>query len=289
MIPTLGERRLDELTPLLLTKLYGALLQTAKRRQAGLLSPRTVRFTHVVLKRARRRGPLAASRPQPRRRRAAPDRGRLPRAGDEHLDPAATAVLPRCDCRRPRPRRLPAGRDRRTAPRRGLRAALVRRRAESGLGASAPADPPADGRRGRAAQLSRAEDHGFPATGGPGPAHGRSAPTASTAPAPGAAGPRPRLPRPRPGDLPIRRQSGQSDGLGRGVLPPRARARLTAPALSRSAAHPRHPRAAGRHPPEDRERAARPHQHRVHSRRARSRRAPTAHAGPRRSDNTRPL
>jgi len=52
VIPVIGDRRLDELNPLLLTKLYGQMLSTAKRRQPGTLSPRTVRFTHTVLNRA---------------------------------------------------------------------------------------------------------------------------------------------------------------------------------------------------------------------------------------------
>ena len=51
VIPVIGHRRLDELDPLLLTKLYGQLLTTPKQRQVGLLSPRTVR-THTVLSRA---------------------------------------------------------------------------------------------------------------------------------------------------------------------------------------------------------------------------------------------
>lgn len=49
VIPVIGQRRLDELDPLILTKLYGRLLSTPKQRQAGTLSPRTVRFTHTVL------------------------------------------------------------------------------------------------------------------------------------------------------------------------------------------------------------------------------------------------
>ena len=52
VLPALGHRRLADLDPLLLTKHYATLLATPKQRRAGTLSPRTVRYVHVVLKHA---------------------------------------------------------------------------------------------------------------------------------------------------------------------------------------------------------------------------------------------
>ena len=52
VLPALGHRRLADLDPLLLTKHYAALLATSKQRRADTLSPRTVRYVHVVLKHA---------------------------------------------------------------------------------------------------------------------------------------------------------------------------------------------------------------------------------------------
>lgn len=51
-LPELGHLRLDKLEPLMLTKHYAMLLKRPKGRGVGNLSPRTVRYTHVVLKRA---------------------------------------------------------------------------------------------------------------------------------------------------------------------------------------------------------------------------------------------
>lgn len=52
VLPELGHHRLADLHPLLLTKHYAALLALLKQRQPGTLSPRTVRYCHVVLKHA---------------------------------------------------------------------------------------------------------------------------------------------------------------------------------------------------------------------------------------------
>lgn len=51
-LPELGDRRLDQLDPLLPTEHYARLLQRPRQRGGGALSARTVRYTHVVLKRA---------------------------------------------------------------------------------------------------------------------------------------------------------------------------------------------------------------------------------------------
>jgi len=52
VIPVLGGRRLDSLTPLDLNKLYTALLESGRRLKVGGLSPRSVRYVHVVLHKA---------------------------------------------------------------------------------------------------------------------------------------------------------------------------------------------------------------------------------------------
>jgi hypothetical protein len=109
----LGHRRLADLDPLLLTKHYAALLATPMQRRAATLSPRTVRYVHVVLKHALADAVLQA-------------------AGDEDLDRRAAAPLPRRYRRLPRVRRVRARRGLRAAPRRGVRAAVERRRPRPG-------------------------------------------------------------------------------------------------------------------------------------------------------------
>ena len=52
LLPRLGERRLCDLDALLLTKHYARLLEQPHSRRDGTLSPRTVRYAHVVLRHA---------------------------------------------------------------------------------------------------------------------------------------------------------------------------------------------------------------------------------------------
>jgi len=52
VIPVLGGRRLDSLSPLDLDELYSSLLATGRRQSEGGLSPRSVRYIHVVIHKA---------------------------------------------------------------------------------------------------------------------------------------------------------------------------------------------------------------------------------------------